>query len=277
MKSPFPGMDPYLERRWEEIHGSLIVYARDALNAHFGGTGLRAQSEQRLIVGTDGDVQRYFVPDVSASDVSAYGVSAYDDESGGGVATLPDVARAMVTLAVPRILKDDELRPQRYLEVRNVRGGEVVTVIEFVSPTNKRSGEGRRQFLRKRQECFDAGIHFVEIDLTRAGRRDLPGVVENDDAARNATYLAVARRADPEPRWEVYPFALRDPLPAIAIPLRPGDADLPLALQPLIDLAHERAVFDPFDYKGPLHPPLPPDDAAWAERLLADAGVAGEV
>jgi len=29
MKSPFPGMDPYLETRWGDVHTSLVTYARD--------------------------------------------------------------------------------------------------------------------------------------------------------------------------------------------------------------------------------------------------------
>ena len=34
MKSPFPGMDPYLEAqgRWRDLHTSMITYCRDALN-----------------------------------------------------------------------------------------------------------------------------------------------------------------------------------------------------------------------------------------------------
>ena len=31
MPSPFPGMDPYLERRWDDVHLSLCTYARDQL------------------------------------------------------------------------------------------------------------------------------------------------------------------------------------------------------------------------------------------------------
>ena len=31
MASPFPGMDPYLEAHWGDIHASLIIYARDQL------------------------------------------------------------------------------------------------------------------------------------------------------------------------------------------------------------------------------------------------------
>jgi hypothetical protein len=27
-KSPFPGMDPYLEQYWEDFHPSFLVYAK---------------------------------------------------------------------------------------------------------------------------------------------------------------------------------------------------------------------------------------------------------
>ncbi len=34
MKSPFPGMDPYLEDqgRWPDFHASMITYCRDAIS-----------------------------------------------------------------------------------------------------------------------------------------------------------------------------------------------------------------------------------------------------
>jgi hypothetical protein len=31
MKSPFPGMDPYLERNWGDVHSSIIYIAKQAL------------------------------------------------------------------------------------------------------------------------------------------------------------------------------------------------------------------------------------------------------
>jgi hypothetical protein len=32
MKSPFPGMDPYLERHWPDVHSALVMSARGVLN-----------------------------------------------------------------------------------------------------------------------------------------------------------------------------------------------------------------------------------------------------
>ena len=31
MKSPFPGMDPYLEEHWRDVHHSFLTYARDEM------------------------------------------------------------------------------------------------------------------------------------------------------------------------------------------------------------------------------------------------------
>ncbi len=32
MKSPFPGMDPYLEEHWGDVHHNLITFAQGLLN-----------------------------------------------------------------------------------------------------------------------------------------------------------------------------------------------------------------------------------------------------
>ena len=262
MRSPFPGMDPYMERRWGTIHGRLIIYTADDLNVRLAGTGLRADSEQRLIVEVDGRRARDIEPDVFASGTPRPQANG----SAGGTA----VAAAPSSAARPICIVDDEPITQRFVEVRDARnGGEVVTVIEFVSPTNKKPGDGRRQFQRKRHECFKAGVNFVEIDLTREGRRVLPDPAASVSQAREAAYVAVVRRFNPERRWEIYPMPLREPLQPVALPLREGDADLVLQLQPLIDRAHAAAAFEPFDYAGELHPPLSPEDAAWAAERLA--------
>lgn len=51
MKSPFPGMDPYLEAHWGDIHTSLMVYARNQLNEQLPGD-LRAAVEETEVEPT---------------------------------------------------------------------------------------------------------------------------------------------------------------------------------------------------------------------------------
>src|SRR2546429_7905477 len=51
MPSPFPGMDPYLEAHWRDIHARLIIYACDALQGVLPGS-LRARVEERVLLET---------------------------------------------------------------------------------------------------------------------------------------------------------------------------------------------------------------------------------
>src|SRR6476661_6096204 len=51
MPSPFPGMDPYLEAHWRDVHASLIIYARDALQGVLPSS-LRARVEESILLET---------------------------------------------------------------------------------------------------------------------------------------------------------------------------------------------------------------------------------
>src|SRR5438309_2151545 len=62
MPSPFPGMDPYLERHWGDVHTRLITYASDQLNKALP-RDLRARVEERVFVEFPDD-RRSIVPDV---------------------------------------------------------------------------------------------------------------------------------------------------------------------------------------------------------------------
>ncbi|GAF93704.1 unnamed protein product, partial [marine sediment metagenome] len=57
---------------------------------------------------------------------------------------------------------------QGYIEIIDAgSGNRVITVIEFLSPSNKAPGEGQYLYLQKRWEAKAAGVSLVEIDLTR--------------------------------------------------------------------------------------------------------------
>src|SRR4051812_35491605 len=49
MKSSFPGMDPYLEARWSDVHAMLIATIKEALQPRLPA-GLRARSEERVLL-----------------------------------------------------------------------------------------------------------------------------------------------------------------------------------------------------------------------------------
>src|SRR5438132_12477495 len=63
MASPFPGMDPYLERHWGDVHHGFITYARDQLRKVLP-KDLRARVEERVFVESPESLAGTIVPDI---------------------------------------------------------------------------------------------------------------------------------------------------------------------------------------------------------------------
>jgi hypothetical protein len=272
MPSPFPGMDPYLEPFWGDVHQALITYARDQLQAKLP-RDLRARMQQRLVI--DPGDPRAVYPDVHVSEP----VRA-PREAEGGVALAIAPAGVEVLLAegadeAPE-LELGERVPEGYIEIREGRGdGRVVTVIEVLSPSNKAPGPDRDLYLRKRTDLAWGGVGLVEIDLLRRGAYSL--MVPADRLPRKATgpYFATTWRP-----WRPWAFmfhniSLRGRLPRISIPLRPGEREVALDLQAILDAAYDNGRYDDLDYRSDPDPPLPPEDAAWADARLREAGRRG--
>ena len=260
--SPFPGMDPYLERHWRDVHATLIVHSRAQLQVALP-CGLRARIEERVFVETEDDCRSMF-PDVRVV------------ESPGGRAH-PAGAVSESAGSSPRPLLvhlRSEPASETFIEVVDTTTGHrLVTVLEFLSPTNKRPGDGQDLYFRKQRELLAARVNLVEIDLVRAGasvlvvpRNRLPA------SHRNLPYQACVWRGSRPDVAEVHAWSLRDPLAAIPIPLRPDDPEVSLDLQGLVGRAYEDGGFDDIDYGAPPDPPLSPADESWADGLLRAAG-----
>jgi hypothetical protein len=146
---------------------------------------------------------------------------------------------------------------------------EVVTVIEVLSPANKRPGsDGRRQYLEKREEVLLSPASLIELDLLRGGER-LPMAAP----LPAGDYYAIIARGWRPRRADVYAWSLRQPLPTIPVPLAGEDPDVPLDLQAAFATLYDRAVYAvSLDYRHVIEPPLAEADAAWAQEVLAQAG-----
>lgn len=260
MKSPFPGMDPYLEQFWRDVHHRLVTYACDQLQPRLPGQ-LRARMEERVFVETEQDDHRVIYPDVH--------VVEQPNAKAPGAAGEADMAVKEPLI----LLLDDEPTTQGYLEIVDVgSGNRVVTVIEFLSPSNKVPGQGQDIYLRKQQEVIAAGASLVEIDLTRTGRRVLSVPPERIPPSHRTLYQAVVRRGWQPNKAEIYRMPLDRALPPIRVPLRQTDTDVPLDVQTLVDLCYANGRYDDLDYQADPHPPLGPRDATWAAELLRDKG-----
>ena len=256
MPSPFPGMNPYLESPdvWPPFHGDLIRAFRDQLLPQVRPR-YRVVAEKSMVIDSP-DGLRTASPDDSIIFQSARHPLP---SSGEGAPEL----RSPVTVEVEPPLPVER---QYRVTITDRRGSRVVSVIELVSRANKLPGEGRRAYLRKRSLYRHANVNVVEVDLLRDGPRLLNGLPSCDG------YAAVLR--GPHPQANVWPFGLRDTLPAIPVPLDEGDPHAQLDLKAALEAAYEAGAYGDYAYDAPPEPPLPPADAAWAGELAARARTA---
>ncbi len=262
MASPFPGMDPYLERFWGDVHHSLVTYARDQVQ-HRLPSGLIARMEERVFLEMPEGNGRSMYPDVRVV------------ERRPGTAGVA-IAADGVAVAEPELVHvpADEPVTEAFIEIIEARSGHrVVAVIEFLSPTNKAPGPGQDLYLQKERELRQARVSLVEVDLVRTGRRILAGSPYLVPTPEQTAYVACVRRGWRTSPLETYRLPLRQRLSAMRIPLRKTDADVPLDLQALVDQAYRNGRYEEeIDYRQPPDPPLEAADAAWADELLRGQG-----
>ena len=257
MRSPFPGMDPYLEDPggWGGVHDAMIALLREQLNRRLGA-GYIADGDTRVYIVSQ-EEQRWVFPDVYVIETPT---PAQASRSTGHSAIATPVR---VSLADPTAVR------QPYILIRDRASRQVVTIIELLSPINKTpvlvSGAAptaRAEFLQKRRETMSSTTHWLEIDLLRAGERP-PEV-------RGANYYYALLKRTGAREAEVGPMGLRDPLPTIAVPLPAGQPDVPLDLQAAIEALFERYRYaELLNYSGP--PPAPGislGDASWVAQLV---------
>ncbi len=257
-------MDPYLEASWGDVHARLIVYASEQLQDRLP-KGLRVRAEARLVVDSAEAPPRSIRPDLFVSGPPL-------DRPRRKLA--PNVEGIGVALAEPlRFLIGDEPETQTYLEILDGNSGRrVVTSLEILSPSNKTPGLGRDLSLRKQRELAERGVHSVEIDLLRGGSRVLAVAEESIPPSHRTAYATWVRRADGA--FDYFRAPLRKRLPVIPIPLRPGDPDVALDLQELVDRCYRSGAYgEDLDYRAEPVPPLAPDDASWADALLRERGL----
>lgn len=259
MESPFPGMDPYLEKYWRDVHHSLCTYARDTLQPQLGG-GLRARVEERLVVESSVRDDRSIYPDVKI--VQRRGTDNFDVE--------PHVGVTLEEPLLPRV--EDEPATEAFVTIIDTtRGGKLVTVIEFLSTSNKLPGEGQKQYRQKQQELKEARVSLVEIDLLRTGQWVMQVPEHRVPQSHRTLYQICVHRGCRQREYEIYRAPLRRNLPSINIPLRETDPDARLDLQALIEQAYRNGAYDDIDYTTLPDPPLDPDDAVWAAELCKSA------
>ena len=150
-----------------------------------------------------------------------------------------------------------------FVEVRDRRNRELVAVVELLSPSNKRRGPDRSQYLAKRRQLLTGPAHLVEIDLLRGGE---PLPVEDRP---DCDYSVTVSRAEDRPRAGFWPIRLRDPLPTVPVPVHLGEPDARLDLQALLSRIYDGAGYRYYIHEGQPDPPLGSTDTNWTRTVLA--------
>lgn len=262
--SPLPGMDPYLEQPafWASFYSRLIVALADAIetmlsSAYYVEVEARtylSEIEGGLLVG---------IPDAVVADDSAQKLPPAE--------TLNRISPVATQLRPQQVqLPMPEEVTERYLEIRELATGDVITAIEVLSPKNKQPGKGRLIYEQKRNQVLANLTHLVEIDLLRRGQ-PLPGLSQGGDQ----DYRILVSISHQRPIADLYAFSIRQPLPDIPIPLKSGDEPIVVPLQTIFEGIYDRGRYHTrIDYT---QPPLPPElseaDQAWLIQWLTEQAI----
>lgn len=160
------------------------------------------------------------IPDVLTLNRKQKGREKTEPCGGLAVATAPPKARYIIE-------GESDLYARRANRIRiQHRHGEVVAVIEIVSPGNKSSQTALRAFVRKAADLIWQGIHLLVVDLFPPSDRNPQGIHKAiwDEVAiapfeppPDKPLTVAAYRSSPSKTAYVEPVAVGDALPELPI------------------------------------------------------------
>lgn len=264
MKSPFPGMDPFIEATLGlrgDFHDKLIGDIERELSARVPEHYAVRLSTRNYVVVEEDPAKFHMRPDIS--------IERRHAENAVHSASESSVAAGTATISTPVVMHaplEVEYR-ETFIEIYGARPERnLVTGIEVLSPSNKRPGTpGWDEYFRKRSAFLNGAANFVEIDLLPGGRR-----MPMQEAWPESPYYVLVSRRRAAPECRVWPAHSLLPLPDIPIPLERGDADIAIGLQSLVDAVYQRARYEgDLDYSSRAGLSLSPEEVAHLEAALA--------
>lgn len=196
---------------FHDFHQDWTIELRRSLNAGRLPAGYVALADQQ----TGGPI-----PDVLTLNRGPKGRGKSEPAGGTAIATSPPQARFIIT-------SEASIYAQRATRiVIQHRHGEIVAVIEIVSPGNKSSVNALRAFVRKAADLIWQGIHLLVVDLFPPSERDSQGIHkaiwdEIEDVPfvlpADKPLTVVSYRASPTKMAYVEPVAVGDTLPELPI------------------------------------------------------------
>ena len=196
---------------FHDFHQDWTIELRRALNAGRLPPGYVALTDQQI----GGPI-----PDVLTLRRGPRKPDLPEATGGVAVATVPPKARF-----VDELEEDTYARRANRLVIQH-RHGEVVAVVEIVSPGNKNNRTGLRSFVRKAADLIWQGIHLLVVDLFPPSDRDPQGIPKAiwdeiggrpPDLPPDKQLTVSAYQAAPIKKAYVEPVAVGDSLPEMPI------------------------------------------------------------
>jgi hypothetical protein len=260
-------MDPFLEHPdiFPDVHDTFASYFRESVQSLLPEP-YYARIGRRIWVEVS---QRYIGPDVELLRGKR---TPLPQDSNGGVALAAPAVQRCVVVHVPH---DEQVEPLVEIYAGKGKDKRLVTSIEILSLTNKTPGQhGRDLYVREQREILDSQVHLVEIDLLRGGTHTTAVPLDHFRAKVGpCDYHVCIHHFDNLEDYFVYPVQLAQTLPAIAVPLLPGDAAVTVELQGILKRCNDSGQYHrELRYQvEEVVPALRPEQAAWARELLQAA------
>ncbi len=253
MKSPFPGMDPFLEGYlWPDVHNRLAAVISELLAPQIAPKYV-ARLELYTVDDSSPETEvGIMYPDVEIlkRNLLREPEVAYGSRKGITEPTVIIPDNKAIRLNIPVV------------EIRDVAKNRLITAIEILSPVNKRK-PGFESYQEKRMDLHRSGVHLLEIDLLRRGTRSFvhPSLPQSD-------YLVMLMRASTR-RTEAWAFGVNEDLPVLPVPLVAPDPDAKLDLKQALDLIYERSMYHlSIDYqKDPPPPEFSTTTKEWMQHV----------
>jgi hypothetical protein len=157
---------------------------------------------------------------------------------------------------------------EAFIEVRQRSDGRLITLVEVISPANKITAEGRRQYLERRTEVKSLNVNIVEIDLVLQGQ---PLIEYAKDSVPTWDYAVVVTRWTHPDRYEIYSATVPKRLPRFRVPLASDDRDTVLDLQAAMARAYDQGDFaKSIDYTRDPATRLNDENRRWLHERLKE-------
>lgn len=252
MKSPFPGMNPWLEGyMWPDVHHDLASTIRFLI-----APLIAPKYVARLDIATilDNDPE------------SEIGITYPDVEilQNRNIVREPVTAYGL-TMTEPNIITTYKLPIEvrtAVVEIRDTANNKLITAIEILSPVNKRN-PNLINYRNKISDLHTSGVHVLEIDLLRRGTRPF------NYKKNTGSYQMMLLRAKTN-KAAIWTVAIQDKLPILPIPLMAPDSDVLLDLGKALDIVFERGLYHlSIDYtEKPAPPAFIEQDWDWIQQVV---------